>query len=417
MKQIYYSLLTLSFFVCLAASQVHAQDAGYIYGKVTTIDGKTFEGSLRWGKEEVFWTDHFNSSKSENNNLQYLSRDQRHELEDRHRSFGEGFVNWLASSVSYHVDEYDHTHQFVCQFGEIKSLRPFSRNRVDVTLQNGKKVEIRGEGYNDIGTDVKVIDAELGEISISWGRIEVVEFSEAPGKLTSKFGEALFGVVETYAGTFTGYIQWDHDERLTTDKLDGDTEDGDLSIEFGNISSIEREGYNSSRVVLKSGRDMDLRGSNDVNSENRGIIVTTEKLGRVDIPWKEFKKVEFINKPSFSLKRYTDFKNQKQLEGSVVTTDGETLKGRIIYDLDEEYNYEMLQGQDNDIEYFIPFASIKKIMPKNYDYSNVELKNGEKMLLGEGQDVSDRNTGILVFKGGGDPTYVKWEDIKEVNFN
>lgn len=162
---------------------------------------------------------------------------------------------------------------------------------------------------------------------------------------------------------------------------------------------------------------MDLRGSNDVNSENRGIIVTTEKLGRVDIPWKEFKKVEFINKPSFSLKKYNDFKNQNQLEGSVVTTDGETLKGRIVYDLDEEYNYEMLQGRDNDIEYFIPFGNIKKIMPKNYDYSNVELKNGEKMLLGEQQDVSDRNTGVLVFKGGGDPTYVKWEDIKEVNFN
>lgn len=417
MKQIYYSLLTLSFFFCLAVSQVYAQDAGYIYGKIITIDGKTFEGPLRWGKEEVFWTDHFNSAKSENNNLQYLSREQRHELVDRHQSFGEGFVNWLASSINYHVDEYDHTHQFVCQFGEIKSLRPFSRNRIEVMLQNGEKVEISGERYNDIGTEVKVVDAELGEISISWGRIEVVEFGEAPGKLTSKFGEALFGVVETYAGTFTGYIQWDHDERLTTDKLDGDTEDGDLSIDFGNILSIEREGYNSSRVVLKSGRDMDLRGSNDVNSENRGIIVTTEKLGRVDIPWKEFKKVEFINKPSFSLKKYTDFKNQKQLEGSVVTTDGETIKGRIVYDLDEEYNYEVLQGKDNDVEYFIPFGNIKKIMPKNYDYSHVELKNGEKMLLGERQDVSDRNTGVLVFKGGGDPTYVKWEDIKEVNFN
>ena len=117
------------------------------------------------------------------------------------------------------------------------------------------------------------------------------------------------------------------------------------------------------------------------------------------------------------MKKYSEFKNQKQLEGSVETTDGETIKGRIVYDLDEEYNYEMLQGKDDDIEYFIPFASIKKIMPKNYDYSNVELKNGKEMMLGEGQDVSDRNTGVLVFKVGGDPVYVKWEDIKEVNFN
>ena len=286
MKRIIYSLLTLTFFTCLTTSLVHAQDAGYIYGKVTTIDGKSFEGPLRWGKEEVFWTDLFNSAKQENNNLQYLSRDQRHALMERHEGWGEGFVQWVANKMSYDTDEYDHTHQFVCQFGEIKSLRPFSRNRVDVTLQNGEKVEVSGEGYNDIGTEVKVIDPEIGEIALSWGRIEVIEFSEAPGKLSSGFGEPLFGTVDTYAGTFTGYIQWDHDERLSTDKLDGDTDDGDLSIEFGNISTIEREGYNSSHVVLKSGRDMDLRGSNDVNSENRGIIVTTEKLGRIDIPWK-----------------------------------------------------------------------------------------------------------------------------------
>ncbi|MBL6448351.1 hypothetical protein JMN32_18705 [Fulvivirga sp. 29W222] len=416
MKQFFY-LFTLIFLTNFATSPVHAQNGGYIYGKIVTIDGKTFEGPLRWGKEEVFWTDIFNSSKEENDNLQYLTRDQRRELEERHQSFGEGFVNWIASSISYRMDEYDHTHQLVCQFGEIKTIKPFNRNKVEVTFQNGTKKEIKGEGYNDVGTDVKIIDAELGEISISWGRIEIIEFGEGNGKSASAFGEPLFGVVETYEGTFTGYIQWDHDERLSTDKLDGDTEDGELSIEFGNISSIEREGYNSSRIELKSGRDMDLRGTNDVNSENRGIVVTTEKLGRVDIPWKEFKKVEFLSKPSFPLKKYIDFKGQRQLEGLVVTTGGETIKGKIVYDLDEEYSYEMLQGKDNHLEYFIPFGNIKKIMPKNYDYSNVELKNGEKILLGERQDVSDHNTGVLVFKGGNDPIYVKWEDIKEVSFN
>ncbi len=51
-----------------------------------------------------------------------------------------------------------------------------------------------------------------------------------PHKLEDKFGEPLYGTVETYDGTYSGYIQWDHDERIATDKLDGDAEDGKMSI-------------------------------------------------------------------------------------------------------------------------------------------------------------------------------------------
>lgn len=415
MRNIFKSTFCFLFISGIAFSGV-AQDDGFIYGKITTIDDKSFEGPIRWGKEEVFWTDMFNVAKEENNNLSYLNREQREKLEERHH-WNNGFVHWVSAKVNYYrSDGYDHTHQFVCQFGDIKSIRPTGRSSVEVTLQNGDKFEFRGEGYNDIGTDVKIIDPEIGEIQFDWGRIEKIEFNSTP-KLPAKFGEPLYGTVETYAGTFTGYVQWDHDERLTTDKLDGDTDDGDLSIDFGNIKSIEREGYSASQVVLKSGRDVELRGSNDVNSENRGIIVTSDKFGRIDIPWDEFKKVTFEEKASGKLRSYGDFGSQKKLEGTVVTRSGESHKGRIIYDLDEESNYEVLQGKSNDIEYIIAFGDIKTITPKNYDFSDVELKNGEKILIGEGQDVSDKNTGILIFAGSGDPVYVSWEDVKEINFN
>ena len=40
--------------------------AGFIYGTVTTEDGRTFTGPIRWEDEEVFWTDHFNGSKDGN---------------------------------------------------------------------------------------------------------------------------------------------------------------------------------------------------------------------------------------------------------------------------------------------------------------------------------------------------------------
>ena len=258
------------------------------------------------------------------------------------------------------------------------------------------------------------MDDELGETSFRWSRIESIEFMATPANLKSTMGEALYGTVQYYGGELTGVIQWDHDERLSTDVLDGDSRDGDIKIEFGNLESIEKDGSGST-VVTKSGREMYLRGSNDVNSSNRGIIVTTE-FGRVDIPWREFKKVTFTTAPK-SIKKYSDFAGMKKLSGSVQTTDGETLTGEIIYDLDEALSFEMLQGKDDGVEYIIPFESVKSISPKNWDYSTVVLKNGTELTLGNARDVSEDNDGVLVFSGSGDPKFVLWEDIKTITFN
>ena len=39
----------------------------FLYGRVTTHGGATYEGRLRWGgDEEAFWGDYFNGSKDEN---------------------------------------------------------------------------------------------------------------------------------------------------------------------------------------------------------------------------------------------------------------------------------------------------------------------------------------------------------------
>ncbi len=413
-------LATLFFIPVLIIPQIlKAQDNGFIYGKVTTVDGKEYLGAIRWGIEEVFWTDMFNASKEDNDNLKYLSRRERDDLDDQvrdryeGRNYGSKIVNWVTGSWSSN-DKYDHLHQFSCQFGEIKHMETISRSRVHVTLRNGEVVEVNGNGYNDIGSSIKVLDGEIGEVRLSWSRIEEIEFLNTPRKLEEKFGDPLYGKVETDNGDFEGFIQWDHDERVDTDKLDGDTYDGELSIEFKKVASIEKSG-NRSDIVLQGGREFTLRGSNDVNSKNRGIIISNEKFGRVDVPWDEFRKVTFIKQNS-NLKSFSDFSKAKELKGTVRTKDGETMSGRLIYDLDETSDIEVLQGKDDDMEYVIPFSKVKKISPKNYDYSRVTLSNGDVLTLGETADVSDRNSGVLVFKGSSDPTYIPWREIESVTF-
>jgi hypothetical protein len=403
-----FRILTLSLLtVCLSFSAQAQQSL--IYGKVTTISGESYTGQIRWGKEEAFWTDLFNGNKEGNDNYRYLSREDRSRLREKIRDnnrWGGVWISWGSR------DEYETTHEFQARFGDISSMEMNRRSEVRLTMRNGETMYVE-DGSNDFNTDIYVMDQEFGETKIRWSRIEKVEFMDTPNKLSSKLGEPLYGTVQFYGGEYTGVIQWDHDERLTTDILDGDSRDGDVKIEFGNLASIEREG-SGSRVITKSGRDMYLRGSNDVNSGNRGIIVTTE-FGRIDIPWREFKKVTFSEAPA-NLKTYRDFAGLKKLSGTVTTTRGETLSGEIIYDLDEAYTFEMLQGEDHDVSYIIPFESVKSIVPKNYDNSLVVLKSGEELILGESRDVSEDNDGVIVFVNG-DPKYILWEDIKEITFN
>lgn len=401
---------TLTLLMFIISTSMSANE-GFIYGKLTTIDGDVYTGQIRWGKEEAYWTDIFNGTKEDNENYRYLTRQDKEALRDKSRDrnrWGNVWVSWGNDR-----NRYETTHEFQARFGDISKIEITRRSEVRITLRNGDEIYVE-DGSNDFGAEVRVMDKELGETSFRWSRIESIEFMNTPSNLSSKMGEALYGTVQFYGGELTGVIQWDHDERLSTDILDGDTRDGDVQIEFGNLSSIEREG-SGSNVVTKSGREIYLRGSNDVNSGNRGIIVTTS-FGRVDIPWREFKKVTFTDAPN-SLKKYSDFAGMKKLSGSVSTTNGETLSGEIIFDLDEALTFEMLQGKDDDVEYIIPFESIKSITPKNWDYSTVVLKDGTELTLGDARDVNEDNDGVLVFSGSGDPKFVMWEDIKVISFN
>ncbi len=391
-----------------------AQDSGFIYGKVTTEDGDEYEGPIRWGKEEVYWTDMFNASKDENRNLDYLSNRELESLEDRYYNsrYGSGVIRFM-NSWDFDDDDNDFVHEFACEFGNLKSISLRSRSRAYIELRNGEEIEIEGSGYNDIGAKIRVLDKDLGLVALSWSRIDEIEFMRTPSQLEEKFGEPLYGTVESDLGRFTGFVQWDHDERVGTDVLDGDTRDGDVSIPFRKIESIERDGYSSSIVKLKSGRELDLRGSNDVNDDNKGIIVTVAGLGRIDLEWEDFDKVTFQDPPNSGMD-YNSFSSVEKIRGQVEVDNGDIHRGELIYDLDEEYSFEVLNGEDNDTKYVIPFRNIRSIEPRSSDRANVELKNGDTIALEDAQDVSERNQGVLV-RTSNDMVYIPWDRIRKVS--
>ena len=400
--------------VAALLTSIAVADAGhYIYGEILTRDGETVEGLLRWDDEEVFWTDHFNGTKLDNPYIEYLSGEDKKYLRSGRPLVVEEWTDafQVFERISFSKD-YESLHSFSIRFGDVDKLVRGDGQRVTVHFRNGDTVELEG-GSNDIGADVFLLNAEGEESEWRWREIKEVRFEAAPAGLKHFFGSANFGTVTTSAGDFTGIVQWDHDERLSVDILDGEQDGDDVTLSFGDIASIENAG-DASRVKTIEGDTFLLDGTNDVDDDNRGIIVDTMDLGRADIPWEHFKSVRF-GETSVKPARREDFAAPRALRGTVTTGDGETHTGRLVFDLDESLDVELLDGSSDGIEYAIPFQNIARLDHEHVTRLDVTLKNGRKLTLKDA-DAGIANDGILVFGESGKPRYLRWEDVISLSF-
>ena len=80
LKRIAIFLLGLGLLLTPAAAADKAGPQGHLYGTVVTDSDRSYTGLLRWGTEETFWDDHFNSTKE---GLPYL---EEHARENRRRN-------------------------------------------------------------------------------------------------------------------------------------------------------------------------------------------------------------------------------------------------------------------------------------------------------------------------------------------
>ena len=377
---------------------------GFLYGTVETDGGRRYTGILRWGDEEAFWDDLFNGTKSKLPYIDRLPEDRRKRRE----------IKVFGLRISYDWDEEAMGRQFVARFGDLQEIRPLSGDKVDVKMKSGTVYRLDG-GSNDIGATIRVQDPDVGDVEIEWKKIERIEFAAAPASLRPE-AQRLFGEVVTEDGVFRGFVQWDSQECLSTDKLDGDSEDGKLSLEMGKIRSIEKKSRSSSTIELKDGRKLDLRGTNDVDSSIRGILVEDERFGRVKICWDSFRHVDFRTGPG-SGRPYSDYKPGAPLRGTVTDHDGKNWKGRLVFDLDETESWEMLNGDRHGVEYDLPMEMVRSIEPRDEDTSTVVLREGRELRLEDSQDVSEANAGIVVIpEGGATERYVPWVQVQRIDF-
>lgn len=378
---------------------------GFLYGEVETRSGNVYKGRLRWGDEEAFWGDFFNSSKEDRPWMDEAPRDFRRRREG---------IEIFGVRIGSRWEDNDGGRQFIAPFGSIEELQIRGRSELIARMKGGTEYELDG-GSNDIGAKVHVWDDSLGEIALEWREIDRIRFLPTPSGLDVGGVTRLFGTLETDDGrTFTGWVQWDQDECLSTDELDGETRDGDLEIEMGRIRSIERRSRWGSNVVLQDGRELTLEGTNDVDDDNRGIFVEDATWGRVLVTWDAFERIDFET-PKTAGPAYDDYPPGKALRGTVETR-GENLTGRIVFDLDESETWEFLNGEFRDVEYNISFSKIARITPRGSDSSLVTLKSGEEIELSDAADVDEGNGGLAVVTGG-ETEYVRWRDVDAIVFD
>lgn len=379
-----------------------ANTEGFIYGTVETRRG-TYTGRMRWGREEAFWDDHLNGNRNQRPYLKVIPtehRGERRPVEVFGVRFGSRFQAWSADR------------SIVVRYGDIRSIERRGRRHI-LTMKSGTEVELRG-GSNDLGGTLWVWDAERGEVELDFRAVDRIEFMATPADLDVSM-RRMHGRVETADGDFEGFVIWDNEERLSTDILDGDDEDGERhKIPLGEIRSIERRSSSSVTVTLEDGRTLILDGTNDVNSSNDGIFVEDPRFGRVEVSWKAFERLDFAPRPS-SGDAFTSFSDARPLRGTVETRDGGKLSGGIVYDVDESETWDFLNGRSGGLRHNIPFGLIRAIERIDAESSRVILADGTALELDDSTDVGGRHAGIVVLLGD-QPRYVPWAEVRAVTF-
>ncbi len=288
-----------------------------------------------------------------------------------------------------------------------------------MTLRSGTVFYLDRFSADDLADGVRVWDKRHGVVDFDeWG-IRLIEF--LPTAHLENAPDRLYGAVSTRQGKFTGFIQWNREEGVATDELNGHTDSGELDLRFDTIRSISRNSSNGSLVTLRDGREIALSGTSEVSHGNRGVYVNDQRYGRVLVSWDAFERVDFS--PGGSGPAFGDFPPGLPLTGSVTTNTGRRIAGRLVYDLDESETTETLDAPSDGVDYTIPFGLIASIVPfspedRSAQGASVILHSGEKLRLEDAGDLGEGNAGMLIFVDGRErPEYVLWTNIERVDFD
>lgn len=393
--------------------QVQAQHESFIFGEVTLVDNQTYTGQIRWSGGQLMWGDILQAKKKETSQLKYLSKEQLEKFrqqEEAPQNYDWGFLElWKNHYPSHNQD-------FKCRFGDMAALQITGQEDVLLVLKNGARIQLGGNNENNhLGYDILVYDQKKGKVKIGWEKISKVQFQPTPANLPHIKGDLLYGTIQTTAGSFSGLIRWDEDEVLSSSSLNGkNSENEDAAIRYNQIRKIEARDKGV-MVTLHSGEQVFLWGKSNVNFSNHGIIVQHPLWGNAFISWSAFRSVVF-SEPAPGALSYNSYPAPKPIKGTVRTAANRSYKCNLVYGLLQQWNMELLEGNfaDNSIYFQFPFRHVLQLQVRKSDQSEVALRDGKKLVLGNQADVSSENWGLLLCLPQNKHQYIPWNKLSSI---
>ena len=227
-----------------------------------------------------------------------------------------GYVSWdldeIMESDVLDGEEMEGGRNREIRFGEIASIARIEgatrrAGGARVVLVDGDVLDLTGDRDVDRrNRGIQISDPGLGLVEVEWEEFRILRFHEADGVVgydAFDGGHPLVGTLVTQSGEeIDGLIRWDADEGGSWEFLNGRADGVIFTVEFGQVSRITRGEVFGATVTLLDGRTFDLDESNDVNWDNKGILITPEVTNsdggsngsrwRV-VPWDQFKEVRF----------------------------------------------------------------------------------------------------------------------------
>jgi hypothetical protein len=403
----------LTFSLC-SLPALAANPEPVIFGTVTKPNGETITGTLRWGDQEAFLSDIFNGRKVNNVGIEHLSEDELDRLKDQQPGPKASIGEIEITFKSFFGKDIEKPY-FNIRFGDLQSLTYENNSGLFFARLHDGTTLISQQDTNDLTDEIHVLTLEGDRYEFDLDDLKSVDFQAAPEN-AKHFDQAIYGTITSSIGTFQGRIMWDKDERMLSEKLDGDENGTDYEIKFADIKSIERKD-NKSWVVLNDGKNLLLGGTNDVNNGNRGIWVDHPDYGRLEIHWTQFSKFE-AGDVAVDWLTFNDYlQHNKPLSGEVTLNDDTVLQAdEMAYDLNQQSGAELFYVEVNEANRQFPMRHIKKLVKREDQSATLTLKDGSEIVAYGERAVNRDNNGILITTQG-KHRWVEWKDIKQVTFN
>ncbi|WP_316810000.1 hypothetical protein [Pedobacter heparinus] len=399
------------FLLIFIAAEARAQHEGFIYGEIKLKNKQIYTGQIRWSGGQMLWTDILLVAKQVNPNLRYLSE---YQLKNLSKDGVEPVIDWKFMNLW--KDKYpERKSEILSRFGDIALIHVTGLKEAQLYYKSGAKIRVTVDEQESrhLGKDIVVYNNELVN-TIKWSAISTIRFFAGPSRLNHLKGNPLYGTVMTTKGAFSGFIQWDKMKYLDNQYLEGML-NGEKRMQyvFADIAAMER--FNKGATVsLKSGKEVYLTDDRDVSAANGGIVVMHPQWGRVIVSWKAFRSLQLERVPDNI--GYDAYASPKKIYATVSTRDKKIYKGNCVFDMDEEWNCDLMEGNKDGMYYQLPFKYISKMSPMGQSYSNVTLNDGRELILGHHNDVTAKNWGILVWQANSENKYIPWNMITEISF-